>query len=309
MKADVRISPRAGGIAVFLTRLLFLAVLSWIGGCWAAGLVEQRLLSSEISDAGVLLKMPLLRQPIPGEKGRTASLRDFVSGDPFLAASALPKSPDPAKGDEKSDITAEKLYELEGVRIAGTIPGISVWVEEEGKQSVFLRGEILKGYELIAVEDDRVILHKGPATLTVHLKYSGHETAKAVPPPPLPARRDPTPPPPSIRAAKGGQKGSIPREAVNKLLMDPLDEMKKFRIRPKYEGDKPVGVEVQWIEKSSFLQGLGVEKGDVIQTVNGVEIKNMGDVVNVINSLMGGDTFDVKVLRKGSPVGLTYNVR
>jgi len=91
--------------------------------------------------------------------------------------------------------------------------------------------------------------------------------------------------------------------------MNPLDEMKKFRLRPKFDGDRALGVEVQWMDRNSFLESVGVEKGDVIQSVNGLEIRNMGDVVNVINSLMGGSAFDVQVLRGGTPVSLKYNIR
>ena len=91
--------------------------------------------------------------------------------------------------------------------------------------------------------------------------------------------------------------------------MNPLDEMKKFRLRPAFDGGKALGVEVQWMDRGSFLESVGVEKGDVIQSVNGLEIRNMGDVVNVVNSLMGGDAFDVQVLRGGRPVSLKYNIR
>ncbi len=63
------------------------------------------------------------------------------------------------------------------------------------------------------------------------------------------------------------------------------------------------------MDRNSFLESVGVEKGDVIQSVNGLEIRNMGDVVNVINSLMGGSAFDVQVLRDGTPVSLKYNIK
>ena len=63
------------------------------------------------------------------------------------------------------------------------------------------------------------------------------------------------------------------------------------------------------MDRGSFLESVGVEKGDVIQSVNGLEIRNMGDVVNVVNSLMGGDAFDVQVLRSGQAVSLKYNIR
>ena len=66
---------------------------------------------------------------------------------------------------------------------------------------------------------------------------------------------------------------------------------------------------MQWLDEKSILTSLGVKAGDVVQSVNGVQIRNMGDVVNVINSLMTGNTFDVHVLRNGKPEMLNYNIR
>ncbi len=43
--------------------------------------------------------------------------------------------------------------------------------------------------------------------------------------------------------------------------------------------------------------------------MNGVEIKNMGDVVNVVNSLMSSNTFDVQVIRNGKQEKLNYNIK
>ena len=96
---------------------------------------------------------------------------------------------------------------------------------------------------------------------------------------------------------------------MNQLLMDPLEEMKKFRLRPKFDGESAQGVEVQWLDDKSILTSLGVQKGDVVQSVNGVQIRNMGDIVNVINSLMSGNTFDVQVVRGGQPEMLNYNIK
>ena len=291
--------------AAALGLVLFLSAL---GGYWAAGLAEESLIAREISSARGVLTGPLPGSALPRAEDRESTLKDFVAGDPFLTGAA----PSAAKAEEPSsrELTASELYELEGIRLAGTIPGNAIWVEEGGNQRVILQGEKLKGYDLLSVEDDRVILSRGPATVTVYLRYAGQNVAAAPPPPPqAPSRPAPAPAVPGVTAAGPGQKGSIPRETVNKLLLDPLDEMKKFRLRPKFDGEKALGVEVQWMDNASFLNALGVEKGDVIQTVNGLQIQSMGDVVNVINSLMGGSNFDVKVLRQGQTMDLNYNIK
>ena len=286
--------------------LLGAALFSGTAGYWAAGMAEERLFLMGMEETAKTLTVrgPVLS--LPAEKERAPSLMDFAAGDPFGASPPQP-SASALKEPQSKEISAVELYELEGIRIAGKVPGISAWIEEGGVQSVFLKGQQVKGYELLDVEESRVILRKGETVVNVILRYSGNLSAGASPsslPAPVPLL-----PGGAVTAARPGQQGEIPRETVDNLLMNPLDEMKKFRLRPKFDGDRALGVEVQWMDRNSFLESVGVEKGDVIQSVNGLEIRNMGDVVNVINSLMGGSAFDVQVMRNGAPVSLKYNIR
>ena len=78
-----------------------------------------------------------------------------------------------------------------------------------------------------------------------------------------------------------------------------------IRFRPK-DGD--TGLEIQWIQDDSILRQLGVQKGDVIKSVNGIPFTNMGDIANSINSLMNSERFDVEVTREGKPTALRYVV-
>ena len=103
--------------------------------------------------------------------------------------------------------------------------------------------------------------------------------------------------------------GSGVETANVKMSMNPFDEMKRFRLRPKFEGAQASGIEVQWLDKESILTKLGVEQGDVLQSVNGIPIRNMGDVANAINSLLGGSRFDVQVVRGGKETPLSYTVK
>lgn len=289
-------------VAVF-SRVVIVALFFGMGGYWTAAALGEFLFTEEMRSTRSLLGVPLSRSSLPEASERPLTLKEFVGGDPFLVY--VPPKPK----DESRQITAKELFDLEGVRLTGTIPGISVWIQEDKKpQTVVLKGHKLKGYDLTAVEEDRIILQKGPTTLTVLLRYSAEPANSAKKPAPaVSAPR--AAPQQSLAAARPGQQGSISRETVNQLLMDPLEEMKKFRLRPKFDGDTAQGIEVQWLDDKSILTSLGVKAGDVVQTVNGVPIRNMGDVVNVINSLMSGNTFDVQVVREGAPEMLNYNIK
>lgn len=282
-----------------------LGLMSCLAGYWAAGLMEERIFTAWIEEVSKPAPRGGVPYDMPAPGGRSFSLLDFAAADPFGAPSSAPAAP---KEPEKKEITAGELYELEGIRIAGAMPGIAAWIEEGGKQAVYLRGQKIKGFELLEVGDGGVVLRKDGAEIRVSLRYGGHTSPGGTAParvnaPARPLRDD------NIAAARPGQHGYIPRETVDNLLMNPLDEMKKFRLRPAFDGNNALGVEVQWMDRGSFLEAVGVEKGDVIQSVNGLEIRNMGDVVNVVNSLMGGDAFDVQVLRSGQAVSLKYNIR
>ena len=105
--------------------------------------------------------------------------------------------------------------------------------------------------------------------------------------------------------SKGGV-GTINREMVNQLLENPFDELRKVRIRPSRSGQ---GLVVQMIAPDSVLAQLGVQRGDVIHSINGIVFQNMADVTNSVNSLMNSDNFEVDVTRDGSSLSLRYAVR
>ena len=108
-----------------------------------------------------------------------------------------------------------------------------------------------------------------------------------------------------IDPARDGKEGSVPRELVDKLIMNPYDEMGKMRMTPAEGG----GMRLERIAPDSVLGVVGVTQGDVIKAINGINISNMGDAANAMNSLMSGSRFDVTVDRGGKPLELKYQVK
>ena len=48
---------------------------------------------------------------------------------------------------------------------------------------------------------------------------------------------------------------------------------------------------------------------DVIKAVNGVQITNLSDATNAVNSMMSGTRFDVTLERSNKPLELKYQVK
>ncbi|MBQ7217605.1 MAG: hypothetical protein IJS39_16690 [Synergistaceae bacterium] len=68
------------------------------------------------------------------------------------------------------------------------------------------------------------------------------------------------------------------------------------------------GFEIMWIQNSSLLKRLGVRRGDVITSVNGIDLATMNDLGRIINSIAEHKRFDIEVIRRGEPVFLDYDV-
>ena len=100
--------------------------------------------------------------------------------------------------------------------------------------------------------------------------------------------------------------GHIPYEWINNLVQNPFDEMKRIRIRP---NEKVGGLEVQWIQNDSLLKRLGVQRGDIIRSVNDTPFTNMGDIMNSINSLTSSERLNIELMRGGENITLRYVIK
>ena len=237
-------------------------------------------------------------------------LNTFLSANPFsisalpVATSEAPVVVEAPKVEVKNTFTTSTL--------AWTIPDIGAFVQgDSNKEAEFVAiGENFESYKLTEVLYDRAIFQdeeNNNITKFFYLVANDNVpvVAQSIPVP----QPDLTPQGSMIAATPDGQPGIITQEDMNRLMMNPFEEMRRFRMRPKFEGNEPIGIEIQWIQNDSVLGKLGVVKGDVLQSVNGIPMKNMGDITNAVNSLMNGTRFDVEVLRGNAPINLTYMVR
>ncbi|MBQ9881761.1 MAG: PDZ domain-containing protein [Synergistes sp.] len=213
--------------------------------------------------------------------------------------------------------TAEKSEQkssLSALSLKGTLPNIGAWISGRDGTHLYLKGQNVSGYQLKEIRYGEAVLFDGKERHSLFLTLSGGSAEKA----PAPVRKAAAQPEnrgrhlrpkldfSGIEAASADKEGAVPRELVDALLMNPYDELKKMRMVPADDGS---GMLLQRIDKDSVFAHVGVAAGDVIQAVNGVNITNMGEAANAVNSLMAGSRFDVSVLRDGKQVDLKYQVK
>ena len=243
-------------------------------------------------------------------KEASRGLDGFLDVNPFRISER--KTDTPAETKPSEDVKPEPPSTLDDLILRGTLPGVGAWVEKNGKLRLMLIKDSIESFNLTAVTYRDATFRRGKDSVTKYITY-GPVASKPKPEPPKPAPAPKAAAQPQqnntgniVAATPGAQEGQISSEMVNQLVQNPFDELKRIRLRP---NDKAGGLEVQWIQNDSILKRLGVQRGDVVKSVNGIPFTNMGDIANSINSLMNSERFDVEVTRGGQPTNLRYVVR
>lgn len=243
-----------------------------------------------------------------GESGKEKrTLDEFLTVNPFRISPIKPvvaEAPKPVEEPEPQpqDTTLDNLI------LRGTMPGIGIWYEQDGKLDILLIRKTIGSYRLSAVKPREAVFMKDRKRIVKYITYGPvaaqpKETPKPKPAP-APAQRNNNSD--QIVAASESQEGQISSEMVNQLIQNPFDELKRIRLTP---SETAGGLKVEWIQSDSILKRLGVQKGDVIRSVNGIPFTNMGDIANSISSLMNSERFDVEVTRGDKAAALRYVVK
>jgi general secretion pathway protein C len=207
---------------------------------------------------------------------------------------------------------------IKDFRLVGTLPSLGAWVEFKNGISLMLKGSERDGYTLDEIEPEYVVFKRGAGKFTLYLTYWSSDRGRRAAnnlqrgrtrPTPVPEPQSEPPAAPSedagvVVAEPNGEDGAITRELLNDLLVNPLAEVGKMRLVPTDNGMMIAGMR----SDSLFLK-LGMKPNDVITNVNGIGINDVGNVSNVISSMLSGTRLDFQVEREGEPVTLGYAVK
>lgn len=279
-----------GGIAVAAAFLLSLLIALCL--CWMA---ESALMSRSLASRLRLAEEVAKRQPSFANAGSGQGLTELTELNPFGA-----DTPQAAASND----TETAAYQISSLMLAGTLPHVGAWIRDDAGTTLVLKGQEIRGFKVEDVSYGKVLLSKNGDSYPLYLVLSGG-SAPLPPPAAKPGGPRPKLDLSAIQPAGDGKEGLVPRELVDKLIMNPYDEMAKMRMVPAEGG----GMKLERIAPDSVLGTVGVTQGDVIKAINGVNISNMGDAANAINSMMSGSRFDVTVDRGGKPLDLKYQVK
>jgi general secretion pathway protein C len=234
--------------------------------------------------------------PVLVERIRTSGLFPLPP-DPFgmgTAGSAAPPSRAPLN-------LASKL-KLLGV-VIGDHEGVSAIVEElSSKRQLFFRlhDQIPDVGEISEIRRDGIVIRQGDQQELLELATSQLEKPPSAPVPVVPAVA-PVPGSP-VRTV-------LDRRDVEQAMGDIPKLLSQARAVPYLVNGAMNGFRLDFIAPASFYEKIGLKYGDVLQQVNGVDIRDPGTMLTLFQQLRNEKMVKLDVLRNNQRTAMTFDIR
>mgnify|MGYP001395827274 CR=1 FL=1 len=172
-------------------------------------------------------------------------------------------------------------------------------VSSKEQQLYRLGAEVPNVGTLSAIERDRVLFRNGPSEewlgLAVIQQPQEGAQASAAPPP--------------VQAQKASARRVLDRREVTDALNNPTRLMTQAQAVPYLTDGKLDGFRLYNVLPSGFFDKIGLQTSDIVQRINGVELRDPGSLLSLLQQLRQERTVRVDLVRNTQRQTLTYEIR
>lgn len=309
----------------WIVTLLVIALCATLGGRAAAHIVEQNFFIADDAQGGP--NGPTARRgyvpPLPSERTHSKEIERIVSRNVFCSSCA------PIK-DEPVATNATIVGDRPPAKSALPLDLVStMWVKDQPRWSMavirdagskekdvmmYNAGKVIAGTEakVLRVDPRKVyILNNGAIE---YLELEGQEKKKEEPATAV-AMAGPMMggDPLDNDVAKGvrcsGSNCEVDRPLIDKLLSNTTALATAARFVPSVKDGHPNGFKLYAIRPSSIFGKIGLQNGDTIKSINGMEMSSPDQALGVYSKLRSASHLTVSVDRRGETVTLDYSIR
>jgi len=234
-------------------------------------------------------RLPILSLERETSAGRVV-LRTSISRKGFFK----PKVAVKGKGSVKAAPEISE-FKLRGTIVCGECgEGIAIVELEKGKTKVFRVGDEVDGYSLVKVFPKYALLKRDGRSFKLNL-YEEREKAGRV----------------SSSGKSHTSSSPFTYRVERQKVIDEISSgrfLKFINVVPNIRNGKTEGLLVRYVNHRSFIHRLGIRPGDVILSINGVEINSPEDSFSAFEQLKNEDTVIITVLRRGKRINLKYDL-
>ncbi len=197
-------------------------------------------------------------------------------------------------------VAVESTHRLVGTVTGSDGFGFAVMEEKSSKaQSLYRTNDVLPGgAQLVSIERYAIVIQAGSVTHRLAVTED------------LPSAETGSP----AAAAAGIREMSanhwlIERRKVDDVLANLPQLLTQARLIPNFSGGKADGFRLSSINPNSFFAAIGLQEGDVLQRVNGVEVKDPQSMLTAFQQLKSEANINLDVQRRSQPATLAYEIR
>lgn len=177
----------------------------------------------------------------------------------------------------------------------------AIIADAKGNQLTYgIKEQLPGGAELSEIHTDRVILLRNGRPETLRLAKKSSKSLISRSPSPLKVRNN------RQRSTKNLKPVDILKDYRASLTTNPRRLMELVQAVPETRGGQFIGFKLYPGRKPRLFGQLGLKRGDVVTSVNGVVMDSPEKGFSALNSLRESGTLDLIVLRKGQEVALSF---
>jgi general secretion pathway protein C len=102
---------------------------------------------------------------------------------------------------------------------------------------------------------------------------------------------------------------NLSRSMLNKVLDNAGRLIGIAAVAPLMEGGRSVGMRIYGIKPNTLLTKLGIQNGDVLESVNGQPLTSPDSALGAYTTLRTADKFNLSVRRNGKSMMINYNLQ
>lgn len=204
----------------------------------------------------------------------------------------------------RASLGAASKIRLIGI-VMGDKRGVFAIVEElaSKKQTLYrLHEQILDLGEVADIQRDGMVIRQGNLEEWLEL---GLTEKPAIPG--NTATVSPSTPSPQVPGAP--LRKVIDRREVELAMNDLPKLMTQARAMPHMVNGAVNGFRIDYMAPASFYEKIGIQTGDILQRVNGVDIRDPGTMLNLLQQLKSERVVKLDMVRNNQPSTVTYELR
>ena len=106
----------------------------------------------------------------------------------------------------------------------------------------------------------------------------------------------------------GGPVG-ISRKEINEYMMDPAKLRSDIGLRVVAKDGAIVGYKIRFIRSSSPLGRTGLQRGDIIKSINGEDVSDSSVAMKALQNIKNADSATITIIRSNQEKELEYEIK